>query len=133
SGPLLRLQILSAGLGSGAGEVAARPAAKPKSVGDAPRRESASERVRPAALRSRIDVAAVLPDRRRIGVRLGLRRQRGIVYDQFGRNVALLGDVNAPQVADALLVLGGLTDADIEPVVVNAGRGDKVVARALRP
>ena len=43
----------------------------------------------------------------------------------------LLGRVDAPQVADALAVLGVLADGDVDQAVVNHRRADEVVAGAL--
>src|SRR3954468_10635188 len=41
-----------------------------------------------------------------------------------------LGQVDAPEVADAGLVLGILADADVDAVLVDDRGGDEVVARA---
>src|SRR5581483_8420260 len=68
-----------------------------------------------------------------VGARLGV--EAAVVPDQAGVLVdfglGILGNVDAPQVADALVVLGVLARADVEPVLVDDRRRDKVAARAL--
>src|SRR5262249_38310411 len=79
-------------------------------------------------------LAAVVPDQtgilvdRRLGVEVVLDR-REILILVFG----LLGDVDAPQVADALFVFGVLADADVQLVLPHYRRRDKIAARGRWP
>ena len=58
------------------------------------------------------------------------RGQIGRVVRQLGAHVAAFRGVDAPQVANALAVLGVLADGDVHHSFVDHRRGDDVVARA---
>src|SRR5262249_17478838 len=75
--------------------------------------------------------AAVVPDLGRVRIGLGLGRPDLGIDDQLGRNVAALGHVDAPEMADTELVLGVLAGADVDAVLVDDRRGDEVAARAF--
>src|SRR5262249_43094256 len=89
-------------------------------------RHGAAEVIIPADL-VRIAEAAVMPNQRRVLV----RRRLWIKVVVLRRYVALLGDVDAPEMTDPLLMLRVLTHADINLVVVDDRRSDEVAAGSL--
>src|SRR5262249_49431391 len=75
--------------------------------------------------------ASVVPDDGGIVVFLGFGREDAVIGHEVGRDIhvlvlGLFGHVNAPEVADALLVLGVLADADVDAVLVDDRGGDEV-------
>ncbi len=72
-----------------------------------------------------------MPDQSGIGVGLGLGRRDIRIDDKLRRHVPFFGHVDAPEMADAVLVLGVLADADVNLVVVDGGSRDKVISRPL--
>jgi len=70
-----------------------------------------------------------VPDGGGVGVFGDLGRV-GAPVGELRRDIALFGDVDAPEMADALLVLGVLAQADVQAVIMDNRRGDEIVTRA---
>src|SRR5262245_31064773 len=71
-----------------------------------------------------------MPDYRRVRIRLGLNGARLGVFDQFGGDVAGLGRLDAPQVANAFVMLRILAGTNDDLVADDHRCGDGVALGA---
>ena len=55
------------------------------------------------------------------------------VEGQLGADVAALGRIDAPEMADAFAVLGIFADGDVDQAIVDHRRADDVIARGGAP